>query len=331
MAIKEIKIFPETEANTFKTNFEQRNHDEMRSNLLTNISIWLISLILIFIMTSVIMGLTTWSAIITLVVWLGAIGYFIETFSITVPALQVWVATDYFRKDPEKKLVVYRTGFHLKKPWHTVDESNKIDLRKQITVASMDGWGCTSQNGSFLKTTFNLSHSPAEEFATDYIRWPEKVREIKIRTAVEEILSTKYAVRSADDIIEHQDDIKKEASKIFGGDDQLSELEKTLGIRILGPTISAIKMDEETQKAKSASLKVTALVDSVKTLVGASDGTINSKEAADIASVVMGFSTRSHVKVEYDIKGADNATSLWLGGGIPGAPIVPTEKKEKGK
>ncbi len=304
-------------------------------NVSTNIILGLIALVLIFAVMITILGLTSWSIIIAIVMWLALVGFSIEKYSLTVPALQLWIATDYFREDVEKKLVAYRTGFHLKKLWHRVDESNKIDLKKQVTVASINGWGCTSKDGVFFQTEFTLSHCPMEEFGPQYIRWPESAREIVLRTAVEEKISTLYAPLACDQIIENQASIKTQVANVFGGDGALSELELTLGIRVKGPTISAIRMDPETQKAKSAGYKVKSLAEAIQTLTTKPDGKptgVSPEQAARLAPVVMEFISRT--EVVYDIKGVEKASSIWIGGGMGGVtPVVGTtpEKKKGGK
>jgi hypothetical protein len=328
-----IKIYSTDEETDLLEKFLDNNKKEMSSNWLTNISLGIITFALIFTVMVIILGLTLLSTIITIIAWFILIGSSIEKYSLTVPALQLWIATDYLRKDPKRKLVPYRTGFHLSKLWQSVDEANKIDLKKQVTVTSLNGWGCTSKDGVFFKTEFNLSHCPAEEFGVQYITWPEAVREITLRTAIEEVLSTLYAQRNANKIMEGQADIKKDAALIFGGNDKLSELEQTLGIRVKGPTISAIRMDEETQKAKSSQFKVKSLAESIKTLVA---GGLSPEQAAKIAPVVMEFVTRTETVVTYDIKGLNNAQSVWIGGGMGGmggmgSPIIGNTNKSGSK
>lgn len=331
-----IKIYSPEEERVLHQEFLDKNNKDMSLNFLVNIGLGIIALALMFIVVTAIFGLTSWSIIITITAWLVFVGFSIEKYSITVPALQEWIATDYLKKDPQGKLVPYRTGFHFRIPWHIVDEANKIDLKKQVTVASLNGWGCTSKDGVFFKTEFNLSHCPSEEFGLQYIKWPEAVREITLRTAIEEVLSTEYAKRQGDEIIEEQDKIKEIASNIFGGDGALSELEQALGIRVKGPTISAIKMDEETQKAKSAQFKVKSLADAIRILTEKPDGTTTGmtvEQASRLAPVVMEFITRT--EVIYDIKGVENASSIWIGGGGMGGVVSPTigttpNKKEKG-
>ncbi|MEI7462838.1 MAG: SPFH domain-containing protein [Candidatus Taylorbacteria bacterium] len=279
-----------------------------------------LTVIIIFILSSVLLGFISKIQIVTLgVPIIVTSGFIIMKFGsmwTTVKAREASVYLDYIRP---RKILVYLQGFHFTS-WCSEVQESTINFQKHEIITTRFGGEnqvtFTTRDGYVMFANILILYNRRNDLdaLSKSLRYQNTEIRAWILALVAARLSDLAGQNSCETLLYYKSAIVQWVSKLFDGQENISEFEDQIGCEIKDPTLEDFDLIPESRKIYAAKSKMQTITDGIAALRAANpDMSVN--EASRIAQAAVEVITRHIETYEYEGIPQDGLSALGLGSG----------------